>query len=86
MIALQISKNRGKKDIKEKEKYYNYLKEKIKIKFENLYKIKIEKIYFWFILCSENQENKSLCSYLDIDRIKYVQYINTFRSYIYFFI
>ena len=74
MIALQISKNRGKKDIKEKEKYYNYLKEKIKIKFENLYKIKIEKIYFWFILCSENQENKSLCSYLDIDRIKYVFY------------
>lgn len=74
IIALQITKNKNKNKIKSKNEYAQFLKEKIKNKFEQLYKIKISKIYFWFILSNETEENESLCSNLDNYKIKYAFY------------
>jgi len=44
---------------------------KIKTEFYYLYRIKITKIYLWFILCNENE---LLCSFLNDLKIKYACY------------
>ena len=74
MCSLQITKNRDKRNVKTKEEYSKFLINNIKLKFENLYKIKVSKIYFWFILGFENLENVSLCSILNKMKIKYSFY------------
>ena len=74
IVAIQITKNKDRKNIKTKEDYSQFLENHIKVKFEKLYGIKITKIYLWFILCNENVENESLCSYLNDLKIKYAFY------------
>ena len=74
-------KNEKKKE-EEKEKKFNKANryedledivgiKKIKTAFYYLYRIKITKIYLWFILCNENE---LLCSFLNDLKIKYAFY------------
>ena len=74
IIALQITKNKPKNKIKLKNTYANFLINNIKKKFEKLYKIKITKIYFWYILSFDTLNNNSLCNLLDNYEIKYAFY------------
>ena len=74
IIALQITKNRDARKVKTKKEYTDFLEHRTKAKFEQLYGIKISKIYFWYILGNEIQENESLCSYLNGCKLKYVFY------------
>jgi len=74
IIAFQITKNREKKNVKSKEKYSDFLINKVKIKFEKLYNISISEIYFWYILDNETKENESLCKILNQENIMYIFY------------
>ena len=74
LIALQITKNRKKNKVKDKEEYSFFLINKVKPKFETLYNINIAKIYFWYILCNESLKNGALCQILTESKIKYAFY------------
>jgi len=74
MIAFQITKYKNKDEIYSKSIYENYLKKNIKIKFENLYNIKIVEIYFWYILSNEFKYNEDTCMFLNAQKIKYIFY------------
>ena len=74
IIALQITKNKPNNKVKDKQTYSNFLRDNIKTKFENLYAIKISKIYLWYILSNETLENDSLCKLLNDQEIKYAFY------------
>ena len=74
IISLQITKNKERKNVKDKKEYSKFLINNIKIKFEKLYNIKITEIYFWYILSNETSENESLCKILNQYVIKYAFY------------
>ena len=74
LIALQITKNRKKNKVKDKEEYSFFLINKVKPKFETLYNINITKMYFTYILCNETLKNESLCQILTESKIKYLFY------------
>ena len=74
IIALQITKNKQKVNVKSKEKYSEFLKDNILEKFEKLYNIKISKLYFLFILSGDDDENDSLCKILNNYKISYAFY------------
>ena len=74
MISFQITKNKPKYKIKDKDEYSNFLNDKIIPKFKNLYNIKINKIYFWYILSNDSPENESICKTLKDKKIKYLYY------------
>ena len=54
--------------------YSNFLNDNIIPKFENLYNIKINQIYFWYILSNDSRENESICKTLKDKKIKYLYY------------
>ena len=74
IVVLQITKYKDKKELRTKEDYSAILENKIKVKFENLYGIKINKIFLWFILCNETDENETLCLNLNKSKMKYAFY------------
>ena len=74
IIALQITKNKQRKNVKDKKKYSDFLIDEIKKKFEKLYKIEIVEIYFLYILSDETLENNSLCKILNDSEINYAFY------------
>ena len=74
IIATQITKNKPRAFVKSKKEYSKFFKNNVKIKFENLYDIKITKMYFVFILSNDDDNNDSLCKILNKDKISYVFY------------
>ena len=74
MIIFQITKYKSKDEIYSKKIYENHIKNKIKKKFEKLYGIEIDDIYFWFILSNECEKNEDTCEILDEKNIKYIFY------------
>ena len=74
IIATQITKNKSKANVKSKKKYSEFLKDNVKKKFEDLYDIKISKMYFLFILSNDDDNNDSLCKILNQDKISYIFY------------
>ena len=74
IVAFQITKNRLKKNVQSKETYSEFLIKKVKSKFEDLYKISISRIFFWYILDPETKDNESLCKILNDRNIMYAFY------------
>jgi len=73
MIAFQITKNKPLNKIKDKSDYSNFIISNVKEKFEELYDITISKIYFWYIL-SNDSDNELNCKNLHKKGIKYLFY------------
>ncbi len=61
--------------------YSNFLNDNIIPKFENLYNIKINQIYFWYILSNDSRENESICKTLKNKKIKYLYYSITDKCF-----
>ena len=74
MIIFQHTKYKDKRKIKTKSTYKKYAEKKVKPKFEELYNIKIVKIYFIFILSNEHEENDETCTVLKENKIGYLFY------------
>ena len=72
MILLQLTKYKNKSKIKSKEYYIKFAKKKVKIKFEELYGIKITEIHLLFVLSNEDENNKDTCNYLNEKNISYI--------------
>ena len=74
MIMFQHTKYKDKSKIKLKYEYMNYAEKNVKLKFEELYDIKIMKIYFYYILSNEDSKNSETCKILDEYKIGYLFY------------
>ena len=74
IIALQITKNKTKNQIRQKTTYEKHLIANIKKKYEKLYNINIVSIYLWFILSNDSPDNDNTCSYLSDQNIEYAFY------------
>ena len=74
LVVLQITKDKEKRKLKSKKDYSDFLKDNVLKNFNELYKIEIEEIYFWFILGNEIDENETLCKNLNNLKIKFAFY------------
>ena len=74
MILFRHAKYKVRTKIKTKDNYKKYAEDKVKPKFEQLYNIKIAKIYFLFILSNEHKENEETYKILNTYKIGYLFY------------
>lgn len=74
MILFRHAKYKDRTKIKTKDNYKKYAEDKVKPKFEQLYNIKIAKIYFLFILSNEHKENEETYKILNNYKIGYLFY------------